>query len=60
MNHDNYPPGFDRTLLDEDDSEERDSRMRREEDDANFADQEPDTNDSSQFPADGNDLADYR
>jgi len=37
---DNYPPGFDQSLLDEDDSEEREERIRREEDDANFADQD--------------------
>ena len=38
--NENYRSGFDTRLLDEDDSEERDSRMRQQEDDANFADQD--------------------
>lgn len=41
---DNYPPGFDQRLLDDDDTEEREAKIRREEDDANFRGQDiPDT-----------------
>ncbi len=37
---DNYPPGFDKSLLDGDDSEDREKSERQKEDDANFIDQD--------------------